>query len=162
MDNDLVRGKQCIDANDWLEAYKYYCTAIDKDATRLEAWFGCFLAMTRNFTSVEEAWIKIEGNKGLKAVVENCVEYSQRSPQCDSLNKIRGFLNEITTKKADLVNYFQENGRSIRKRRIWTALIFYPVLLVNWDTKSESRAKELIKKCELFIDIINTALNKSK
>ncbi len=49
VENDIARGNQCLEAQDWQRAYRIFCTAIDKQADCYDALMGCLVAITRTF-----------------------------------------------------------------------------------------------------------------
>lgn len=95
VENDLLRGNQCLEAKDWGKAYQVFGSAIDKQADCYEAWYGCLRAMTENFSWLNNSIANIDGEKGLSAVVRNSLRYSNAHQNEETANKLERLYNSL-------------------------------------------------------------------
>lgn len=72
IENDIMRGQQCLAAKDWGNAYRFFSNAVDKQANCFDAWFGCLKAMTSYFSWVDYNWVKLNGIRGIDSTIRNC------------------------------------------------------------------------------------------
>jgi len=85
--NTLVRGQQCLEAQDWVAAVRYFSSVIDNQADSFEAWYGLLRAYTHDFTLRtlgDIIGISTRGEKGLNAVLQNCKKYSSSAAYDES------------------------------------------------------------------------------
>jgi len=101
VENDLKLGEQCLDAKDWKSAYNVFSGAIDKNADSFAALYGCLTAMTNGFTAIDQEWVKLNGIKGIKSVIKNCIVHEPDRRSAETYNKIHNFLDSKIKKEND-------------------------------------------------------------
>lgn len=102
--NTMIRGEQCLDAQDWKKAAHYFDSVIDNQADNFEAWYGLLKSYTHNFTlRIEKGFtaISVQGEKGLISVLQNCKRYApldileKPGPVSDGVRKGDEYLDKI-------------------------------------------------------------------
>ena len=119
LENDLELGKQCLAAQDWETAYKVYSGAIDKKSVCFEAWSGCLSALTQNFTWADKSWVPIEGIKGLKSVIANCLMYATTEQKNETTSKLECFMgshNRVVSSEIELNRHRKKRACSTGPR----------------------------------------------
>jgi hypothetical protein len=122
VENDLLRGKQCLEAKDWQKAYLVFGTAVDKQADCYEAWYGCLSAMTQKFSWLNDSIANIDGEKGLSAVVRNSLRYGNSHQREVTENKLESFYNLLVD---EYNNALAEISSKKSKRTICAFLSLY-------------------------------------
>jgi predicted RNA-binding Zn-ribbon protein involved in translation (DUF1610 family) len=91
VENDLERARQSMAVKDFAHAYKYYCSAVDKQANNYIAWRGCLMAATGNLSAVDLTQVSVDGLMGLKSLIDNCVYYVPREQKAFLLRDLEQF-----------------------------------------------------------------------
>jgi hypothetical protein len=124
VENDLIRGDQCLDVQDWESALGIFASAIAKDATCFQAWYGCLRAMSKDF----QAYRPVSGDTtcriSLTAAIQNSLKFADDENLTTVLNKIVKWEVKLqTNNKRD-----QENEQKLSelqsKRSVFRTLIF--------------------------------------
>jgi DNA-directed RNA polymerase subunit RPC12/RpoP len=91
VENDLERARQSMAVKDFTHAYRYYCSAVDKQANNYDAWRGCLMAATANLTAADLTQVSVDGLMGLKSLIDNCVYYVPREQKTYLLRELEQF-----------------------------------------------------------------------
>lgn len=102
-ENDLERGQQCLDVNDWQSAFQMYNNALVNQADFFPAWLGCLEAMTEQFTTVA-SWVKLVDYMGLESVLNNCLKYSNTDEQRELYDQLAASLTALRNLKKTIIN----------------------------------------------------------
>jgi hypothetical protein len=105
IENDLLRGKQCLESKDWKKAFEVFNFAINKQANNAEAWEGCLAAMTHCYSTVDQELFVKDGERGVRSILQNLIKYSNAEQI-----KVQIFnLRELNSK---LESKFEKSKRS--------------------------------------------------
>ncbi len=108
VDNDLERARQSMAVRDFAHAYRYYCSAVDKQANSYAAWRGCLLAATENLAAADLAQYRLDGLMGLKSLVDNCIHYVPREQK-------PALIQELTLWRDQIMNLARQEAQPKKK-----------------------------------------------
>jgi hypothetical protein len=95
--NLVVRARQCMTAQDFRQAYRFFTEALDHQAMNEAAWQGCLLAVSRNLTKIDYAWAPFTGAAGIPSVVFNylrCTPRSRKKEAASFVERLAGLLRD--------------------------------------------------------------------
>ncbi len=121
VENDINRGKQCLTSKDWMNAFKFFVMALNKQANSFEAWHGCLLSITQDFSFIDFSWVNYKGNTGLESVVIHSIQLSdniQKQKLYPSIKQLPHLIDKVNTQLA------QEQVRKAQKKRNIAAFIW--------------------------------------
>lgn len=95
VENDLKHGEQCLKASDWKAAFEAFGKAIEKQTDNFQAWYGCLRAITQEFKSVDLSWVQIDGIKGLKAILHNCIHFASNEEKQNIFEELRELIKPL-------------------------------------------------------------------
>lgn len=131
VENDLLRGKQCLEAKDWQEAYKVFCMAIDKQADCFDAWYGCLSAMVNGILVKESNWVRLNGSKGIDSAFRNCFQYLPENDPQKALEGLYSLLKKLEDESSKNLQLLSDASRtfSIGCSAVVFAIIFLFILI---------------------------------
>jgi len=127
--NTLVRGEQCLEAQDWEAASRVFGSVIDNQADNYLAWNGLLKTLTQNFTQNDVTTIKSDGEKGLVSVLRNCSRHVPPEAQVE-LNEQKAILLEmwnVTIQKLE-----SESSKKSTQRYLGSLfMLFMPYIVIG-------------------------------
>ena len=126
--NTLVRGQQCLEAQDWEAATRVFGSVIDNQADNYMAWNGLLKTLTQNFTQNDVTTIKSDGEKGLVSVLRNCSRHVPPEAQVE-LNEQKAILLEMWN--ATIQQLESESSKKSNQTIIGAIIIFFmPIIFL--------------------------------
>jgi hypothetical protein len=100
--NEVVRARQCMAVRDYPGAFRYFSSALDRQASNEAAWQGCILASTCGLTRIAYDWVPFTGAMGLPSVVHHYLRSTPRSRRREAAS----FVERLTALlRADIDRY---------------------------------------------------------
>lgn len=135
VENDLIRGRQCLDVKDWSTAFKVFSEAVAKDATSFEAWYGCLAARSENFQATNIVFENDLGVMSLTSITKNSMTYAEDTQranlyaQLSSWDAMLEAVENAETENRNRQKQFRTEGRKNSKTAILTYFLGFPIVL---------------------------------
>ena len=124
--NLVVRARQCITAQDFQQAYRFFTEALDQQAMNEAAWQGCLLAVSRNLTKIDYSWAPFTGAAGIPSIVFNYLRCTPRSRKKEAAAFVERFAGLL---RDDIALISSLESAALRRASIAFLLAFAAALL---------------------------------
>jgi hypothetical protein len=111
VENDLIRGNQCLDVQEWEAALSIFTSAIAKAATCFQAWYGCLRAMSKDFYAYQPITGDTSRGISLLAVIQNSLKFADDENRKTVISKLEKWENKLQIN----VKRDQENEQKLTK-----------------------------------------------
>jgi hypothetical protein len=128
VENDLIRGDQCLDVQDWESALGISASAIAKDATCFQAWYGCLRAMSKDFQANQPVAGDSSSRICLSAAIQNSLKFADEASRETALSKLESWKNMLQIKHNKNKENEQRLARLQSKGEIARVIMFIAVV----------------------------------
>lgn len=123
VENDIMLGKQCLEAKDWKKAFSNFQSAVSKQAENFDAWHGCLISLTQNFSGFDYDWPEREGVYGIDSVLRNINKYGNKEQREQVKRNMTSLLTSMQIKESNDFNLKLAQYKLDRKR-VKNAILF--------------------------------------
>jgi hypothetical protein len=141
VENDINYGRLSLGVSDWDSALQAFSNASRKDASMFEAWHGCLLALTHNYSILRMTEYNGSGLYNFHSVIHNCFLNAKAQQRETFIAEIDGWKSKISDGIDKYNSMIDENKRQKEllksKGKTWgkrvlicTVLLLFAALLL--------------------------------